>query len=383
MIVKYAMIMTKLLNSNQAEIINAIKLLIYKENQTLLEKVDFDDDDVFLEPLLFAYFNSRNENLFSTAMLKEIMQGYFIKKEEIEINYSFNINGIGYIPKLGYFIKGEKIPFESNITVRDTNIEILKYPLSLLQNIFRISSTNLINEDEIIIDSDLFEKNILPLTNAFQFIKESSVEHFKLITQCCKKCVLFKTNPENINSFATIYAHGIAFFNVYQDDYDEVFFVDDIAHQTGHIILNTLFHNRKIIFNTDENQNIGKILKKKDRRSIYVLLHAFYTYYTTMMCLDTCLENNLFNEKQKKEAIARVGFYLEKISRDFQNFEKVNIHFFGIENVLTESGIQIYSMIEAKYHEVFEKWNSVTKHFDYSNQTYNFTFKNFAEINTK
>ncbi len=365
----------------QTEIINTIKLLIYKENPSLLEKVDFDDDDIFLEPLLFAYFNSKKNNLFSDKMLEEVMQGYFIENSCFLINQSFNKNNIAYIPKIGYFKKGENKPFEHIKIIENTNIEVLKFHINLLQSIFINTSGNLINEEEIVIDNNLLDKNIASLTNAFRFIKENSLEQFKLIEQCCKKVLMFKTKPENINSFATINAHGIAFFNVYQDDYDEVFFVDDIAHQTGHIILTTLFHDRKAIFKIDEEQNIGEILLKKDSRSLYVLIHAFYTYYTTFMCLDDCLINNSFNEIQKKEAIGRIGFYLNKCSKDIQNFDGIINYFQCIENIMTPSGIEIYSIIKHKYFEILEKWHPIIKHFNYDNQTYNFAFKNFNLLN--
>ena len=34
-------------------LLETIQLLLYKENPSLLEKIDFEDDNVFLEPLLF------------------------------------------------------------------------------------------------------------------------------------------------------------------------------------------------------------------------------------------------------------------------------------------------------------------------------------------
>lgn len=46
------------------QIINTIQLLLYKENPDILEKINFEDDSIFLEPLLFAYFNSKRDNLF-------------------------------------------------------------------------------------------------------------------------------------------------------------------------------------------------------------------------------------------------------------------------------------------------------------------------------
>lgn len=365
----------------QTEIVNTIKLLIYKEIPILLNKVDFNDDDVFLEPLLFAYFNSKKDNIFSNEILKELMQGYFIEKDYLLINQSFNKNNIAYIPKIGYFKKGEDIPFDPIEIIDNTNIELIKHPLKLLQNIFENTSGNIINENEIIINSELINKNIVPLTHALKLIKENSPGQFKLIEQCCKKILLFKSKNKNINSFATLKAHGIAFLNVYQDDYDVAFFVDDIAHQTGHIILTTLFRDRKNFFTVDEQQNIGEILMKADNRSIYILIHAFYTYYTTFSCLDDCLKNNSFNEIQRKEAIGRIGFYLNKFDKDIDNFDKIIKYFKGIENVLAPSGIEIFLIIKDKYLEIFQKWHPATKHFNYDNQTYNFSFSNFNKLN--
>ncbi|AOR28371.1 hypothetical protein FORMB_13270 [Formosa sp. Hel1_33_131] len=68
---------------NRDEIINTIKLLLYKENTSVFKKLNFDDDEVFLEPLLFAYFNSKSYNSYPKEALEEMLQGYFIKKEEI------------------------------------------------------------------------------------------------------------------------------------------------------------------------------------------------------------------------------------------------------------------------------------------------------------
>jgi hypothetical protein len=133
------------ISDNQIEIVNTIKLLIYKETPSLLEKVDFDDDNIFLEPLLFAYFNSKKEYLFPTAMLEEIMQGYFVKREEIKIDYSFNKNNIAYIPSIGYFRKGESTPFEPIQIIENTNIEVFKGSVNLLQNIFKNASSALMN----------------------------------------------------------------------------------------------------------------------------------------------------------------------------------------------------------------------------------------------
>ncbi len=366
----------------QAEIINTIKLLLYKEDESILEKVDFDDDDVFLEPLLFTYFNSKETEKFTSNELTELMHGYFIKKKSNhKVQKFFNKHNISYIPNIGYFNKNDDNPFESINLIEGTKIEIIKYHLSLLDYVFSTANEETSYLEQIIIDDFLFQRNIPFLSKALCLIKQNLYKHYQLIEQCCKKIVLFKTDSSNTNSFATINAHGIAFLNVYQESYNLVFFIDDIAHQTGHIILTTLLYDRKKIFKIDENQNIGEVLINNDYRSFYTLFHAMYTYYTTFICLNACLENDSFNVLEEKEAIARIGFYINKCSIDIGNFEKFISFYKVTENVLTNDGIEIYMMIKEEYMKMKTRWNPVISKLNYDNQPYNFTFDIFVENN--
>ncbi|CAH0335335.1 hypothetical protein FVB9288_00971 [Flavobacterium sp. CECT 9288] len=375
--------MQDLLKAQQFEIVNTIKLLIYKEKPTLLEKVDYNDDSVFMEPLLFAYFNSKRENISSLEILEELMQGFFIKTVPTFFNPLHYKNTVVYLPRIGYFRSSESELFEEIAFIKNTNIEILKYPINLLKSSFRNINNEIVYEEAIIIDEDLYIKNINFLTNAFLIIKSNSQEHYELIELYCKKCMMFKCNLKDINSFAAISAHGIAFFNVNQDDYDEVFFIDDIAHQTGHIILTTLFYDKKLIFKINNKQIIGELLQINDYRDFYTLLHALYTYYTTLLCLDDCLKINSFNESQKKEVIGRIGFYQIKCEHDLAKLQEIIIYYGGIENVLTQDGIDVCLLIKNKYSEITNKWNSITSKFNYKNQTYNFSYSIFTQDNNQ
>ena len=362
------------------DITNNIKLLLYKENPSLLEKVNFEDDNVFLEPILFSYFNSKKDNLFTKEMLTEIMQGYFVEKEPLLVKESFNNEGVAYLPNLGYFHKN-KTKVDDICIIQNSSIELLIHSIIHLKTIFKDFNENNIDESKIEISKEFSLKHVNVLTNALQYIKTSNKVHYDLIEQCCKKIVLFKTDPKNTNSFATINAHGIVFFNVYQENYDEVFFVDDIAHQTGHIIMTTILFERKKYFLIDENQNIGTFTKNKSEyRSFYILFHALYTYYTTFLCLDACLGNNCFNIKQIHEAKGRIGFYLQKCKMDLINFQKVVDYYNGINNILSCDGIEIFQNIANKYFEVLKKHEEVTL-FKYKNQPYNFTYSEFVKLN--
>jgi hypothetical protein len=368
------------MEKNRIKMINTIQLLLYKENSSIFEKINFEEESIFLEPLLFIYFNAKKDKIFSTAMLSEIIQGYFVEKEPLLLNESFNDLGVAYVPKLGYFDRGG-IKVEDIRIIDNSSIELLIYPIVHLKTIFRDLSEIVLDWNKIEISNDFILKNKKALTTAIQYMKKSNKAHFNLIEQCCKKIVLFKTDPKNTNSFATINAHGIAFLNVYQDEYDEVFFVDDIAHQTGHIILTTILFERKKYFLIDENINIGTIIKNKlEYRSFYVLFHALYTYYTTFLCLDACLENNFFDNRQAYEAKGRIGFYLQKCKMDLMNFQKVVDYYNGINNVLSCDGIEIFQNIENKYFEML-KTNNNAPSFNFKNHPYNFTYSEFIKLN--
>ena len=55
------------------KLIETLQLLLYKENPAIFEKINLEDESIFLEPLLFAYFNSKKDNSFSQDLLLEII----------------------------------------------------------------------------------------------------------------------------------------------------------------------------------------------------------------------------------------------------------------------------------------------------------------------
>lgn len=369
------------LHTSNTGITDTIKVLIYKENPTLLEKLDFEDEGTFMEPLLFAYFNGKNKNDFSAEMLEEIMQGYIMERRTVNVIHSYNTNGVVYIPNRGYFIEGKEEPIDEIAVIKNTTIELIRHPIKLLDTIFRDFQDNPIPATEINVSKSLVEQYEQPLTNALQFIKKGAPNHFELIERCCKKVVLFKTSPKNTNSFATINAHGIAFLNAYQDKYDEVFFVDDIAHQTGHIILTTLCFERKKYFKIDENEAVENMINEPDHRNFYILIHALYTYYASITCLQNCLEEKLFDERQTWEAIGRIGFYHRKYAADIIKLNKCCTQYGGKENTFEKQGLDLYTLLYGKFIEFNEKWSETVRGLNYSNQPYNFTYSKFIALN--
>ena len=63
-------------------LIDNLKILTLKTlGENYLEIIDFENDYIFQEPLLYAYFNLENHS-DNKDILKEILQGYEIKTKK-------------------------------------------------------------------------------------------------------------------------------------------------------------------------------------------------------------------------------------------------------------------------------------------------------------
>jgi hypothetical protein len=374
-----------------------IKILLYKKNATIFDFLDFEKEKPYTEPLLFAYFNNQGSQ---NQLIESVIYGYSDKN--ILFKLFSDASGKIYLPNVGWFLTTYKndvfnfdkinfklfkeyepieFIFEKLEIIENTSIELLKYPIDLLKP-FYFNTENELLDVEI---ENITKKQIKNLTKAYQLIKENIPHQFEFIEKYAPKCVIFKVDTYQRNSFATLSAQGIGFYNAYQDDYDEVFFVDDIAHQTGHIIFNTMTFESEKFFKKDKktiletiNMSDGSLIENRD---LHIIFHALYTYYTSFICLDACLESNVWKCKQKHEAMGRIAFYINKCYSDLLlidnpiNSDQKSTEYF------TNDGLKIYRELKAKWKEMYKKWYEVTRCFDLSNQPYNFTYSKFLELN--
>ncbi|CAA0230639.1 conserved hypothetical protein [Tenacibaculum maritimum] len=392
------------LKKGKGDLIENIKILLYKEDPNIFEIIDFDNNDIYQEPLLFSYFNAKESNKF---YLNSILFGYMsLETQQNGVVVLSDENGRIYLPNLGWittekvnktfklfkdkknkvklFYNGSDCEFklESIEKIKNTNIEYLRYPIPLLKQCYYDVDNNLINV-EIEKISKTHVKNVI---KALNLIKKFAPTHFNLISLVTKKIVVFNVNTYLRNSFADIKAHGISFSNAYQEEYNEVFFVDDISHQTGHIIFTTLTHQLSNFIKIN-SETILETLKLGNNtietRSIEDIFHALYTYYTALICLDACLDEKVFDVKKTHEALGRLYFYIGKCHCDLKLVENADINntSVSINEIFTKNGLEIYTEIKNKFNSIRKKWIDHLKLFDMSNQPYNFTFSKFIEKN--
>ncbi len=389
----------KLIDESLLRFSEYIKLLLYKENKSIFDILDFENDNIFMNPLFFSYFNEKN----SSHNLDTILFGYQNEGSLPSINIATDEYGRVYLPNIGWLntnfrnenlvlekqenliLKKDNIQVDYNIEeielIEGTNIELLKYPIPLLKKCFY-------NTDKEIIEVEIEEITKLNkdnLTKAYNIIKKYAPEQFELIQKCAPRCVIFNVDTYQRNSFADLAAHGVSFYNAYQEDYDEVFFIDDIAHQTGHVIFTNMISKEEDFFEIEKGTVI-EVIKRPDgqlveNRDVEVIFHALYTYYTTFINLDACLNNDVFLGKQKHEALGRVCFYLGKCYRDLLLIDKPITNDEHSKSIFTNNGLILYNMIKDKWKEMYSKWGYLIKAFNMENQPYNFTYSKFIELN--
>jgi hypothetical protein len=351
------------------KLIETIQLLIYKEDPTLLEKVDFEDDNTFLEPLLFAYFNRKKDNIFSIQMLTEIMQGYFIEKEPIVLKESYNKEGIAYIPKMGYFDKnGNKV--EDILYIED--IEILKeiHPL-LHPRLFEYYKGHITNRTPVY--KTVWKEHINTFQNAIQLIKKHLPNFYKDF-KAANFRIFIHNNPKILN-FTSIETLGMLYFYA-TPQATMMYFIEELIHQGAHNILYHITYPKTDFFKIDASNTIMRELTHQewDYRDVYGAFHGVYTVFKRLECYDILIQNNVMQEKDKHELLGR-------LADQFPRF-RTGLELLPLDKVYTEKGKELYLDLDKKCEQILNKYSILVSEFDLSFRDLDFNYEDFEKYNS-
>ena len=377
------------------ELIDSIKLILYKKYPTIFDELDFENDEIYLEPFLFAGLNSKlNVNV------KNLLWGFTDHKHNSsEIEMITDQNGVIYLPNIGYFMtsfrkevvqisfeneyvikkQGEKIDFQFNELVKIHDLfEVVLHPIYLLdEHFFDEFGTDVPAEI-----TEVTNKHIAHLTFALDNIEKYAPDWYTLLKSTVRKMVIFNDPSKKRNSFATQSVHGCAFFNAFQENYNEVFFIEDIAHQCGHVIFNAYLASKPDIFRIDKNTDIymnGERNSYNEPRALYVMIHAMYTYESIFTCFNDCLENEVFSDHKLHELCGRLTFTLMKFERDYELLSKTNEK--DENEYFTDLGMDLISQFKESYKKCITNWGKNLVMFNLNNQPYNFSYSKFLELN--
>ena len=86
-------------SNGRIKILENVRILVYKENPTLFDLLDYENDRIFNEPFLFAYFYAQRKG----ATLEQLLFGHIEKsKRPKSIQAIMDEQGLLYLPEIGW-----------------------------------------------------------------------------------------------------------------------------------------------------------------------------------------------------------------------------------------------------------------------------------------
>lgn len=368
-----------------ANVIDSVKELLYARHEDIFERIDFYDDEIYLEPLLYTYLNQQN-----TEWLDSIIYGYEkIRKSSIKV-FS-NSEGVIYIPKVGYLITefqncefilnsdsnttfslvrgGEEVLYSYEpLLFVSFGIELVKYQHALLEKHFLQGGTPILKN----IDLGLYDQHAISINKALNILMKCNKEHFKLLRKTLKKIVLF-TGGET-NSFATMQAHNMILLNVSPED-NEIYFVDHISHEGAHVTFNTITFKSKVdLFKYDYNIDFSEITgSRSDAGNLYLRFHGLFTFFEITKSLLSCMLKLNCSDEKLHEVEGRFAFQLRRFGRALKRFENVDI--------FEKEGQLWFDFLLKEYSKLYKKYGFMVEQYDLSLGSYDFAYSHFNKKN--
>ncbi|WP_291960113.1 hypothetical protein [Maribacter sp.] len=352
-------------------LIERIKLLLYGYDKDVFDKIDFYKDSIYLNPFLFSCLDNGEPDELDFII--------GCNSKEATFNYKVNFEGEIYIHGFGVYTFEEK---NQKIKIIKKNETFIFFDLNgkELKHNIRFNVTNPQNIEFFNIDhrliNNLFENSTVvsgshynnEFNNAMVILAKINPVLFEIITKSVKKVVFFKGSD---NSFASIKTHGIIYLNV-NDEYGEAYFLDDIVHQSGHVIFNTLTLKDKANF-FKPNQNIKSDKDENLEHDLYGRFHGLYTICLSTICLSQALEKKAFAKSQEFEACGRIADNMAKYKRLLEKLVK--------PEMCTKQGLEWLSIFKRHYDKLREINQWIIQKYDVSNQPYVFNSEIFRESN--
>ena len=153
-----------------------------------------------------------------------------------------------------------------------------------------------------------------------------------------------------------------------------MFFIEDLAHQCGHILFSALSVNRDDYLRVDSNTPLQQITGTEgEQRDLYTALHGVFTEALMCIALYYCLEAGVFTEAKMHELLGRLSFVMKRFHLDLLNLNH--------EGLFTDRGLAIIRDCGRAFDDIFRQTKGRITRFDLSNQSYTFSYDRFAALN--
>lgn len=365
------------IENGKSQLSDSLKTLLYEYDKRIFD--DFCFDTLYIEPELFFYF-FRNDGGLSKQYLLNNYENWgkpLILQMQNDFFGTCHIPNFGIIKnntnkqllfKNGLFLNenGMKIKLQPEVKISNSNISICQHVPNILKNYLENVSFDNVKSS--------IQKSIPNIEGAWEHICNFSPDFGKCINETTKEISI--NNFPKMPSFASLNYFGTTFININGQNPTDVFFMDDIAHQSGHTIFYLCTLNPDNFFKYPFNSPLKDFTGVSyETREIYGCLHSMFTLCTIIHTLNNYLSKGCFEITTRNELIGRIGFYLHKLLYD-------------VNNLLT---CDIFTSIGLEYFEMFRKnsiyysnlYDGLFKKFIFNRQNYYFNMEIFIQENKK
>jgi hypothetical protein len=322
------------LTDGQHALSNALRELLYRVHPDAFATLDFDDDNVFLQPQLFAHFTLHGP----LAKLRDTtpQQAASLAVQQGQLAQTPNWSCSGQIP-------------------------------AVYARLFTGSGHALPRA----LQAEAAYRHHRQVRSAQHWLRRYCPRIAHRLQACTRQIYLFRATLPH--SFAPMSAHGTVFLNV-PEEADEVFFLEDMVRQCAHVAFHAMTHDKQRYLSADPHRSLGDLLKDAaDQRSLYSVFHALYTYVVIAEVLSAMLKSGELDERQSHEARGRLAYNLLKFRIDLQRMRKPGFY--------TAKGLLLYKRFAACCARHTLRDARLVEGLDLSNQPCHFSYAHFVQCN--
>jgi hypothetical protein len=383
-----AAILHACLHAAQEQLADDMRALVHRAAPDLIERLDFDDDDTFLEPLLFAYFS----NPTPPMALDQILFGYLPPTSwPFEITVRTDAQGAVELPRMGRLrthvadgqlqlrrtSDGSLLLSRDGVTIGHvvepvrnipgTAIELCEPDHPLLARLFVDDQGHPASVERVSNEAERIDQ----LGRAWSLLARHAPDyHEQMLMVTRRVCVYRGAQPF---SFAAMAAHGIAFLNT-PAEADEAFFIEDLVHQCGHMVFSALTLHDNHLLAVAPDLPLREITGHPlETRSVFEALHGVFTETRMNECLDACCDAPHWSAAQRHELLGRFALILTRFGVDLKNLAR--------DGLFEQQGRELIAWSAGVYSRVAQKRYSLLASLDISNQPYAFSLERFLERN--
>ena len=375
----------------QSELANAMRTLVAREDADVYEALADAGDRAFLEPLFFTYFFAKPPRI----ELPQIAFGYVpVSGRPGAFPVQTDASGRAYLPSLGHLVTARPdacltatwdpaagvlaledddarpvaCALRERTLIAGTDVEVLWESNPLLDATFMDTDGVYVHRPIPSVGTT----HAASIARALALIEEHEPGYYELLRRATRQVFAFRY--PRVNSFATLNAHGVVYFNA-QDRDDEVFFVDELVHQCGHVVFNAMTVQRRELFIADPDAPIGElgtVAPRHDVRTLYTVLHGLYTERAMVQCLRKLDERGVFAGRQAHELRGRLAFIFSKMQIDVANVSRPGL--------FTPAGEELVDVFRAAFEATKRERPDLLRH-SLRGQPYNFDYDLYARDN--